>query len=134
MKCFFMAIAGASLIVISAIFVNSQYSDYRAKVETDNWLLRVKEIQDTIERKAIKQKSLIDAGREVNKNLLQKLDLDLIEITDSSVIILRGGRDGQVIILIPSLSGDRIVWDCIGGPEKAMPRRCKAKESLRNSD
>jgi hypothetical protein len=130
MKCFLKGLGGALFVLIGAALVVPQYSDYRARAKTSEWLARSQEIQSMIEENAVKQKSLLGAGRGIDVKTFQLAGLDVFEIMDSSTIILRGGPEGQVIVLIPSLSETRVVWRCIGGPAKAVPAKCRneAKE------
>lgn len=125
MKCFLKGLGGALLALIGAFLVTAQYSDYTARAQTSEWLVQVWEIQSLIEQNAVKQKSLLDAGRGIDTETFRAARLDAFEITESSTIILRGGADGQVIVLIPSLSEDRVIWRCMGGPTRAVPGRCR---------
>ena len=124
MKLFLLGLIGSLLLIVVAALVVSQYSDYRARAETDGWLAQIKPIQVIIEKNAIQQKSLMNAGKNVNKETLQNLDVNFFEITETSILILRGGREGQIIILIPSLTAEQVTWRCIGGPAQAIPSRC----------
>lgn len=124
MKCFLAGIAGALVAIVGVLVFNSQYSDYLARAETYEWLAKAQVTKSLIEKNATKQGSLISAGNSVNNTLRRPSNLDVFEVTDSGIILLRGGREGQFIALIPSVLNGRIVWRCIGGPIRAMPNNC----------
>jgi Tfp pilus assembly major pilin PilA len=130
MKCFLKGLGGALFVLIGASLLIPQYSDYTARAQTVGWLAQVQAVQSTIEQNAIEQKSLLGAGRGIDTKMFQVAGLELFEITESGMVILRGGAEGQVIVLIPSLSEDRVVWRCIGGSAHAVPTKCrKERES-----
>jgi hypothetical protein len=139
MKCFVKGLLGAFLFLICAVFIATQYSDYRARSGTLYWLALVQEVRIEIEQKALKQKSLVGVGNEVDKKAFQARNLnafkasniEVFDITESGIIILRGGIDGQVVILIPSLSEQDVIWRCVGGSAKAMPDKCKSLQQKR---
>jgi hypothetical protein len=123
-----MGLIGAFLILICAFLIIPEYSDYRARVETSGWMAEIQAIQSIIEQKALKQKSLIGVGNGIDKKTFQTTNPDVFEITESGMIILRGGRDGQVVVLIPSISEQHIAWRCIGGSARAVPGKCNRVE------
>jgi hypothetical protein len=125
MRCFLYGIAGACLIAFLVVFVGAQYSDYQARAETGAWLTQIHTVQSVIEEVAIKQKSFLGSGKNIDKQKVTLENITVFEITDSGIIILRGGRDGQVITLIPSFVAEKIIWHCIGGSADAMPSKCK---------
>ena len=125
MKCFLLGMLGTLLILVAAAVIIPQYSDYTARVQTEEWLFLVKPILADIEKNAIQQNSLMNAGRNVNKEALQNANVNLLEITETGVLILSGGRKGQVLILIPSLNAEQVTWRCIGGPAWIAPSGCR---------
>jgi Tfp pilus assembly major pilin PilA len=131
MKCFLKGLGGALFVLIGAALVIPQYSDYTARAQTSAWLAQIREIQSVIEQNAVKQKSLLGAGRGIDTKTFQAVGIELFEITESSMVILRGGAEGQVIVLIPSLSEDRVVWRCIGGSAHAVPSVCRNEAKAR---
>jgi hypothetical protein len=46
---------------------------------------------------------------------------DYIQIVDSNALVMKGGRDGQVIVLVPQKEGEIY---CVVGPTKASPKKC----------
>lgn len=125
MKCFLIGSSGALLMLISVFLGISQYSDYRALSEIDGWLAHVQEIQTEIEQKAVKQNSLTGVGNNLQTKKFPNSNLDVFEVSESGTILLRGGRDGQMIVLIPLFSEKGVVWRCIGGSRAAIPKRCR---------
>jgi hypothetical protein len=124
-KCFLLG-AVAGIILFSAVFflLYPQYSDYRAKAEVTAWLEMVKNVQDDIGKKIVSASPLGEVNDGFDKTKFQAVGVDLFEITETGVIIIRGGRDGQVIILIPSFSENDVEWRCIGGSAQAVPSKC----------
>lgn len=125
MRYFLLGLAGGSLVLVGFFIVISQYSDYQARAETDGWIVQVRSIQDTVAQTAVKQKTLLGVDKLVDRGAFRGEHVDVFEIMESGVIIARGGREGQVIVLIPSLIGETITWRCIGGPARAMPSKCR---------
>ena len=126
MRCFLLGMLGGLLLLVVVIVASSQYSDYQSRAQTEEWLYRVEPIQADIEKNAIRQNSLMNAGRNVDKKAFQYANnLNLFEIAETGMLILRGGKEGQAVILIPSLAAGQVTWRCIGGPSHAIPSsRC----------
>jgi hypothetical protein len=124
MKCFLMGMAGAIAAIAGLLFFYPQYSDYKARAETSGWLVQLQTIQDTIAREAIKKGSLRDVGNAVDANALQNSGLTGFMILDGGTIVLSGGSEGQVVVLVPSLRGATVTWHCIGGSTQAVPGKC----------
>ena len=123
-KCF---LAGALLFFVMAAVIIPQYSYYTEAVRLSEWLTGVRNIQADIEINAIKQNSLMNADRDLDKEVFKntKRKPDLFEITEAMTIILRGGGKGQIAILVPSLGAERVTWHCVGGgPNSAVPSGC----------
>jgi hypothetical protein len=108
---------GVLLTLTILFFVWPQYSDYRSRAETDSWLVSLTE--------SVKKEELIksivdrDANAEIFADLKPKPDY--IQITESSALVIKGGRDGQVVVLIPKGNGE---MSCVAGSTKASPKRC----------
>lgn len=126
MKCLIMGMAGALLLLLTAAVLTSLYSDYRARSETNSWLVQIKPTQVVIEESAIRNRTLQDAASEIDSGTISIAGIDLFEITSAGTITLRGGSDGQVVV--PTLQNERLIWHCIGGPKKAVPVECQSKK------
>ena len=128
MKCFFKGLLGASLLLLIFFFTVPLYANYQARAETAGWLLLVEEVKNVITENAVKNKSLLHAGRDIDTQAMLKTwggKVDLLQITDFSTVILRGGREGQMLVLIPSLQQGQVTWQCVGGSQHAMPSPCR---------
>jgi len=122
MKCFATGSLGAILIIVLGEFLSTQYSDYRGVSETEEIILQIKPIKQAIEATAIKQKSFVDIDKNTQIPKLQfHAHIDFIDVTNTGAIIVKGGRDGQILILSPSFIEEKIVWHCTGGPTWDMP-------------
>jgi hypothetical protein len=119
--------AATMFIVFVTLVLYPQYSDYGAYAQTYNWLTQIKSvgIQAAIEKNILNSRHFSDMSVGINKNLVNTREMDIFEITPSGIIVIRGGRDGQVVILIPEISGKDVVWKCIGGSEKAVTNECR---------
>ncbi len=118
MKCSLKCAGVAVVVLLVAAVIIPQYSDYRGYAETDQWLVQLRPLQEAIEANAIRKKSLSGAGKEIAKPRLAHDNVTIFEVTDSGVILVKGGRDGQVLVLVPSFEAEKVVWRCVGGPAK----------------
>jgi hypothetical protein len=127
MKHFLLGIfVGLVVLLTGFLVIVPQYSDYRSASETSAWFAQIEGIQDVIEQNALKNLSLSNAGRGVDKKIFQRENMDELHIFMTGEIVIRGGRDGQMLMLVPSFDGTSITWHCIGGPIWAMPPWCQA--------
>lgn len=109
---------GVLLSFLAMFLIWPQYSDYRAMTETSGWLI-------TLIRDNDSKKNLIDAIAEKNikAQIFSKLNPnpELIKITNSNVLIIKGGREGQLMILGEQEDGGLF---CMAGSRNASPKRC----------
>ena len=123
MKCFFKGMGGAILVLLAAAIIVPQYADYRAALETSDWLSSVTSTTDVITTNVKRLKTTTGSGVGVARPVIAQRPPSLVEIADNGVIFLKGGREGQFVVLIPSYVDGKVVWRCIGGPSHAT-RRC----------
>jgi hypothetical protein len=121
-------VVGIVLFFFMFFLIYPQYSDYRARTEVVAWLALIQDVKDDIEEKAISNTSFLGINNWINKDKFQVPGIELFEITETGGIILRGGRDGQVIVLIPYFSGESVNWRCIGGSAQAVPTMCQKSQ------
>ena len=126
MACFLKGLLGALLMLALAAAIIPQYSDYRALAETSNLLVQLEPVQRAIEADAVKQKSFAGMAKHLANTAFIPNKLTVFEVTEAGVIIAKGGRDGQMIILSPSLLDGKITWRCLGAPDHDVPARCKS--------
>lgn len=125
MKCFLKGALGVFFLLIFFAIAMPQYSDHQAKAEVSNWLAQIRPLQQEIEMAAREKKSLLGVKKEIKIIEPTHPGPSYFQLTDTGMIIMRGGQEEQVILLIPSLSEDKVSWHCIGGPKSAMPEKCK---------
>lgn len=125
MKSFIYGAIGALLVILIYLFAGPQFSNYRAFAESSAWLEQIKSQQKIVEERALNQHSFDGAGLGLSIGELKPVSPLFSEIKDNGVIILRGGSDGQALVLIPYFKDGGVVWQCIGGSAKAVPARCK---------
>lgn len=115
MKSFFLGALGAILVLVAAALIYPQYSDYRAAAETSGWLAEVLPTTQAITDNTLRLNTTTGAGFGIPKPTFQSHTPSLIEVTANGTVFLKGGTDGQIIVLYPELSGGKVVWRCRGG-------------------
>jgi type II secretory pathway pseudopilin PulG len=125
MRCFLKGVLGAVLVLVLAAMAIPQYADYRARAETDMLLGQLHAVQQRIEAVASEQKSFLGVAKGIAKPAFSRIEVTVFEITQSGAIIVKGGRDGQMLVLSPSFDAEKITWHCVGGPTKDMPAKCR---------
>ncbi|NHZ35220.1 pilin [Massilia rubra] len=126
MKCFLKGSLGALCVLVLAAALIPQYSDYRARAETSKMLAQLGAVQRAIEADAVKRGTFVGTATKLAHALPVPSNVTLFEVNDAGVIVAKGGRNGQMIILSPLFVDGKIQWRCIGAPDKDMPDRCKA--------
>lgn len=126
MKYLLSGLIGAVLVIVLLVVIYPLYSDYRSYSETYNWLATMEPLKQAVEANAVRQRSLAGAGKGIDKSSFGWKNITYFDISDSGAITIKGGHDGQVVILTPSFDAEkRIVWHCFGGPTAAMPSECR---------
>lgn len=120
MPCFFKGALGAFLVLVAAAIIVPQYSDYLSAAETSLWLSKMEPVKMMVEENSGKLKTLNGAGRHIDKAAFAPNNVTFFEIRDSGEILLQGGRDGQFVMLTPTLDNGKISWRCLGGSRKAV--------------
>jgi len=132
MKSFFLGVFGALTVLISAAIIIPQYNDYVSQVETRRWLRQVKDVQKEIEtqllageslKDGIIEKPVINIYHKDHPNFFE--NVDYFNIRPDGMILIKGGSDKQMIILMPKLIDGKIHWECIGGSNNALPKQCQ---------
>lgn len=124
MKCFIYGITGVLLTMAVLFVLRTQYGDYLAKVESDRWMTALGPLRKEVEEHAIERHSLNDSGVNIHKPQLDK-NVEIFDVFDSGVIVVKGGRVGQLLLLVPTMSGQNVTWRCMVGGKDAMPVQCK---------
>jgi hypothetical protein len=111
-------VTGVIFALFSVLIVKPYISDYMAYSEVYNWIVQLDDLKKEIEIK-------LTEGEEVNV-LFPTLvpEAMFYTVTDTGVIIVSGGKEGQVLVLIPR-RGDSIIWTCVVGPNRASPKQCR---------
>lgn len=124
MKSVLLGFVGA-LAAITVTFIGyAQYGDYRSAAETGEWLVLAAPLKGQVEEAIAKQGGL--AGFKVPVPIVTSKGQSLeTMILESGAILLRGGSDGQMVVLVPTRTGSSIAWRCIGGSGRAMPSACR---------
>ncbi len=125
MKCFFKGILGAFLVLIAFALIIPMYGDYRSRAETSDWLLNIASTKIAISGNITRLNSLTNSGIGV-KSPSGLRSNPRINITTDGVIFIQGIKYGQLLVIIPELSGTKVSWTCIGGSAKDVPPFCRS--------
>jgi hypothetical protein len=140
MKPIHQMILGAVTVCLPAMIAIPQYSYYTSRAQTSsmlNTLLWVKiEMHEIVETtgslrgvgSALKGKIPFERPpgffETSPDGVLIERPPEFFEISPDGVFIVRGGGDGQLVVLLPRLIDKRIDWTCVGGSRDAMPHDC----------
>jgi hypothetical protein len=118
-KCFLMGFVGAILGLLLSMFVGAQYADYMAAAQTDAWLNEVGPTVATVNSNIEKMHGVSGAGTGVaTPNFSGKPPPPALAlVTADGAILLQGGYRGQAVVLVPSWTGGKVAWRCIGGSQ-----------------
>ena len=126
MKAFLYGAAGALLVLVAAAVIVPQYADYRSRAETSAWLARLRaDTLPAIEAAIRRSGRTAGAGDGIAPPDFGSDAPGRVEITTDGIVLLQGGRDGQLLVLMPQLLGDEVTWICRGGSAKAAPAECR---------
>jgi hypothetical protein len=118
MKCFLRGIFGTVVVLVIVAVVYPQYSDYQAAAETSMWLYHLDETKKLIAANAERNQSLIGSGVNVTHPKFSSKSPEYVEITQDGIILVQGGREGQLVVLMPNLKAGKVKWICRGGSKK----------------
>ncbi len=113
------------LVLVFAVVVLPQYADYRAASQVSQWLLQVRPAQELVAENAKKNGGLTRAGVGVREPDFSPVKPDFFAVTESGAIIIRGGHEGQAVVLLPEFASGALTWRCVGGSRGAVPASCK---------
>lgn len=124
MRAFLFGFLGFFVAALLYAVVSSQYSDYRAASQTSGWAVGSHDTRAVIAANALRDKSLALAGVGVPPpsfpGFRSEQKPDHSEVTENGIILMQGGADGQLIVLIPSLERGKVSWRCLGGSAKSV--------------
>jgi hypothetical protein len=128
MRSFLLGFCGALTVLVASAMLAPFYSDYRAAAETSAWMNEIRPLQRQIEEAALKQGTLRGVKERLGQISLDAPALDVLEVLDGGAIVLRGGRNGQLLVVVPSFDSGKVSWRCIGGSKNAVLGACKQKD------
>ena len=124
LRSFGVGAVGALLVLIAAALIVPLYSDYTARSRAHEALTYLKSAQDRISARAMERGTLVGSGVGIAEN--SESPLRETTISTDGTIIARVAYFGQVIVLIPKYSHEKITWRCIAGSAKDVPLQCRA--------
>jgi hypothetical protein len=127
MRAFLFGFLGALVALVATTLVVAQYSDYRARAETAQWLSAVRtDVIPALSDKIARQGGVEGSGVGIAAPKWTGVPPTLFEITDDGIVLMRGGRDGQLLVMIPEWRDGAVTFRCLGGSAKATPGGCRA--------
>lgn len=120
MKSYIYGFLGCTTALVLYLYLYSQYSDYRDKVEVNELMFRAESVQREVEDH-LKKAGNFDGVARKNRGAQ-----DGLTVFENGIVILNGRR-GQLLVLIPKVGGDRVLWGCYVGPERAKPVNCRSE-------
>ena len=121
MKNFFFGFLGALTVLIAFLLLLPLYSDYRARSEVVQWMLALEALQAAVAQEYARSGKL-DVSRKLEE--ADSLGIKSV-VTDGNVLIIQGGRENQLLVMLPKVVGNEVRWSCWVGPGKAKPSRCQ---------
>jgi hypothetical protein len=120
MRRFFQGMLGAFLVLVAAAIIVPQWQNYLADSQTGAWLnAEIVPTVQAISANVLRLKTTSGAGVGVPKPVFQYDAPTLVKVDPNGIIFLKGGSDGQFVALIPTFSGGKVSWRCIGGSSHA---------------
>lgn len=119
-RSFFIGFIGVLAAVLACLLLYPMYSDYRAAAQTSRWLAEVEPAQRLVAENARRLNSLVGAGVGVGRPNFSAADPELFEVTPEGTILIKGGLEGQLVVLIPTRTNGQVAWRCLGGPDSAV--------------
>jgi hypothetical protein len=111
------------LALLLTVLIYPQYSDYTAAAQSSYWFNMALSAGWQVEAEAVKRGTVRGVGITLAKDELPHIRV--LEIGPSGQLLMQGGSDGQIILLIPRLVDGRVSWRCIGGSRKAVSLACE---------
>lgn len=118
-KEMFIWLQGFIVSLLLVLFLLPGYTDHSGRIETDAVLPTLEPTKTKIEAAILQNKSLSGAGTGLAS------DVPGVLITTDGLIVYKGGSKGQLLVLIPSLQDEKVVWACKGGSNPDMPAACQ---------
>ena len=120
MRCIAKGFFGALIVLVLVALIYPQYSDYRATAETSGWLNQLDKTKRSIEENIENNKTVIGSGINVQPPKFEEPSPPTyVKVMDNGNILVKGGREGQLIVLVPTLNASKVEWACVGGSSKA---------------
>jgi hypothetical protein len=124
MKTFLLGALGALVVIVLWAISQSFYSDYRSKVIAESWLMQLEPLKSKIEP-LIKTRSLMSVeSRSKIRTEFSPANGDLFEIFENGSVLVMGGVEGQLILLVPIAKENSLEWGCFSSPKKSSPKVC----------
>lgn len=130
MRHFILGFLGMLAALVLAGYTYSMYGDYRSEAQSSAWFIELLPTMQEIEAQARQQNTLAGVGAHIGKTAPRLTRVNFFHVDDRGTIIVRGGTDGQVIVLIPQFDKGNVSWRCIGGPSRAVPPDCRDQGKL----
>jgi hypothetical protein len=112
------------VLILAALLV-PQYSDYGARSRGEETLLSLMPVQERVAANIVSLGTVEGAGHGLGQ--VQGTSLGELTVLEDGIIIALASEDGQIFVLVPTLSANGVAWRCLGGSRKDVPRKCRGK-------
>ncbi len=110
-----------------------QYADYAPQAQSAEILRLLGATKERVEEQIRRTGTLSGSGTGLkiqewgqSDHLLDHRDpINFRHVSSDGVIIVKGVREGQVMVLVPSLQSGVVTWECVGGSADAVPSACR---------
>lgn len=119
MNKFFWFVAGAALTPIGYLIIGSQYSDYRARAQSDELFQYTRELLK-------KHRSSKDIDLTILRLKQQAAfkDVDITTISEGTVLLMKSKKYDQLLVMYFDANDVAGAWKCRVGPTQASPSIC----------
>lgn len=124
--CFLRGALGACAVLLAAAVVIPQYADYRERAANAAMFDESASLRQGVEARILELGGIQNSGVGVQVPPPSSYRANL---TRDGVIILQGAAFGHVLVLSPAFYQGEVIWQCIGGPPKDMPRQCREDDN-----
>lgn len=123
-KGFALAIA---LVLLWFLLVVPQYADYSSAIQTSEILALLEPTRARVGERVLRAGTVAGsgAGLVIPDWPESRIPIRFRHVTSDGVVIVQGAKKGQVVVLVPSLEGGKVVWVCVGGSARDVPSSCR---------
>ena len=124
MKAYLSGSLGVIFTFVLYTQISASYANYTDRIETSEILTSLAPLQCAIEEDILNKQNKSSVQENV-KQAEAFPRIRQVKVFEGGIIFAQGRKAGQAILLSPSVNNGEIIWNCAGGPDKAMPLGCR---------